>query len=127
MFLGRSNEYTPLNPKIRENTNGSLVKYLSSRTTYSLQPADTHNELRHGDLLVELTDEARNLVPDSEFTTLPDLHDNTKASSPHDLTKFYRRGVGPLAVVQPRTHGGVQRNPCHLDQDLTRSDLQVTG
>jgi hypothetical protein len=80
-----------------------------------------------GELIVQLAYNTGNLVPDREFATLPDLHNDTETSSPHDLTELNRRGVGPLAVVQPRPHGGVERNPCHLDQDLTRSDLQITG
>ena len=80
-----------------------------------------------GDIITELTYNTRNLVPDRESATLPDPHNDTKTRSPHDLTELNRRGVGPLAVVQPRSHGGVEGNPCHLDQDLTRSDLKVTG
>lgn len=75
---------------------------------------------------MELTSKTRNLVPHSEFTALPYLYNNTKTSSPHDLTQLDRRSVGPFVVVQPRPHCGVQGYPCHLDQDLTGSDLQIT-
>jgi len=111
-----------------KNTNGSLVTNLSSRTTYSLQPVDTHHHLGcEGGLIMGLTYNTGNLVPDRELATLPDPHNDTKTSSSHNLTKLNRRGVGPLAIVQPRPHGGVERNPCHLDQDLTKPDLQIAG
>ena len=80
-----------------------------------------------GNSVVELTYNTRNFVPDREFATLPDSYDDTKTGGPHDLTELNRRSVGPLGVVQPRPHGGVERNPCNLDQDLPRSDLQITG
>ena len=111
-----------------KNTNGSLVTNLSSRTAYSLQPAGADRE-RVGtdldDLIVELTNAARNLISNSKFATVPGLHNDTKTNSSHDLTELNGRGIGAFTVVQPRPHGGIERNPCDFDQDLTGPDLQI--